>query len=377
MNDTAEIMIGGTCADRFAAVRDAFAANFAQNGELGAAFAVTLDGELVVDLHGGWADAARTRPWTADTVVNVWSTTKGVHAACYAMAFDRGLFTYDQPVADFWPEFAAEAKEAVTIGQLLSHQAGLCGFTSAATEAELLAPGAAARLAAQAPLWAPGSASGYHALAIGILGTELFQRIEGRPIKQFVAEEIAGPLGVDFTVGLPAGEEHRCAELVPPPASPVDPASFTAPQIAALGNPPLRAGFAMTPEWRAADLASANGHGTARALASIYAKLIAKQDALVSPAALAKATAQQIRNVDLVLGIECDWAAGFLRNSSGVFGPVAATFGHTGWGGSFAVADPESGITMAYTMNRMDANLRDDARAKALIAAVYDAELYD
>lgn len=373
MTEAAEIVVGGTCTDRFAAVRDAFAANFAQNGEIGASFAVTLNGELMVDLHGGWADQARTRPWTADTVVNVWSTTKGVHATCYAMAVDRGLFSYDQPVADFWPEFAAEGKGAVTIGQLLSHQAGLCGFTTPASEPDLVAEGAAARLAAQAPIWEPGSASGYHALAIGILGTELFRRIEGRSIKQFVAEEIAGPLGVDFTVGLPAGQEQRCAELVPPPASPVDPASFTAPQIAALGNPPLRAGFAMSPEWRAADLASANGHATARALATIYAKLIAPEGGLVSSATLAKATAQQIRNVDLVLGIECDWAAGFLRNSSGVFGPVSATFGHTGWGGSFAVADPESGLTFAYTMNRMDANLRDDARAKALIAAVYSA----
>ncbi|MFM5895572.1 MAG: serine hydrolase domain-containing protein [Novosphingobium sp.] len=373
MTGLAESAIGGTCDDRFTAVRDAFAANFAQNGEIGASFAVTLNGELVVDLHGGWADAARTRPWTADTVVNVWSTTKGVHATCFAMAADRGLFSYDQPVADFWPEFAAEGKGAVTIGQLLSHQAGLCGFTTPASEPELLADGAAARLVAQAPIWEPGSASGYHALAIGILGTELFRRIEGRSIKRFVAEEVTGPLGVDFTVGLPEGQEHRCAELVPPPASPVDPASFTPAQIAALGNPPLRAGFAMTPEWRAADLASANGHATARALATIYAALIAPEGGLVSSATLAKATAQQIRNVDLVLGIECDWAAGFLRNSSGVFGPVTATFGHTGWGGSFAVADPESGITMAYTMNRMDANLRDDARAKALIAAVYGA----
>ena len=373
MSEATEIQIGGTCTDRFAAVRDAFAANFTQHDELGASFAVTLGGEVVVDLHGGWADPARTRAWTADTVVNVWSTTKGVHAACYAMAADRGLFSYDQPVADFWPEFASNGKAAITIGQLLSHQAGLCGFTTPASEPELLQDGAAARLAAQAPLWEPGSASGYHALSIGILGTELFRRIEGRSIKQFVAEEIAGPLGVDFTVGLPAGQDHRCAELVPPPASPVDPAAFTPPQIAALGNPPLRAGFAMTPEWRAADLPSAGGHGTARALATIYAALIKPQGGLVSPAALAKATAQQIRNVDLVLGIECDWAAGFLRNSSGVFGPVAATFGHTGWGGSFAVADPENGLTFAYTMNRMDANLRDDARAKALIAAVYGA----
>lgn len=374
MTELAQAAIGGTCSDRFAKVRDAFAANFERYDEIGAAFAVTYGGELVADLHGGWADPARTRPWSADTVANVWSTTKGVQATCYAMAVDRGLVDYDQPVVDFWPEFGAEGKDRVTVGQLLSHQAGLCGFATPAGEPDVVGGSqAAARLAAQAPLWEPGSASGYHALAIGILGTELFRRIEGRSIRQFVAEEIAGPLGLDFAIGLPTGQEHRCAELVPPPAMPVDPASFTAPQIAALGNPPLRAGFAMSPEWRGADLPSANGHGTARALASIYARLIAPEGGLVSPATLTKATAQQIRNSDLVLNIECDWAAGFLRNSSGVFGPVAATFGHTGWGGSFAVADPENGLTMAYVMNRMDANLRDDARAKALIAAVYAA----
>lgn len=365
--------ISGTTAPQFTGVADAFADNFAVNDELGAAFCATLNGEVVVDLHGGWADQARTRPWNSDTLVNVWSTTKGVQAACYAMAADRGLFAYDQPVADFWPEFTANGKAAVTVAQLLSHQAGLCGFTSPAGEPDLVAEGAAARLAAQAPMWTPGSASGYHALSIGILGTELFRRIEGRSVKQFVSEEIAGPHGLDFTVGLPTGHEQRCAELVPPAASPVDPATFTPAQIAALGNPPLRAGFAMTPEWRAADLPSAGGHGNARAIASIYAKLIAAQGGLVSPAALAKATARQIRNVDLVLGIECDWAAGFLLNSSGVFGPNEAAFGHSGWGGSFAFADPDTGLTLAYTMNRMDANLRDDARAKSLIGAVYAA----
>lgn len=372
MQGAQDAVIGGSHTDRFAAVRDAFAANFENHDEIGASFAVTLNGEVVVDLHGGWADPQRTRPWREDTVVNVWSTTKGVNATCFAMAADRGLFAYDQPVADFWPEFGAEGKVAITVGQLLSHQAGLCGFTSPASEAEvLMGSEAAARLAAQTPIWAPGSASGYHALSIGILGTELFERIEGRPIKQFVAEEIVGPLGIDFSIGLPAGEEHRCAELSPPPSAPVDPTAFTPAQIAALGNPGLRAGLAMTPEWRAADLPSANGHGTARALATIYARLIAPEGGLVSPETLAKATAQQIRNTDLVLGIECDWAAGFLRNSSGVFGPVAATFGHTGWGGSFAIGDPENGLTMAYTMNRMDANLRNDARANALINAVY------
>lgn len=374
MSGSNEVTVGGTCTDRFAGVREAFERNFALNNEIGASFAVTLNGEMVVDLHGGWADPARTRPWNRDTLVNVWSTTKGVQATCFAMAADRGLFTYDQPVAQFWPEFAAAGKDRVTVGQLLSHQAGLCGFAAAATEADLLSgSAAAARLAQQAPIWEPASASGYHALSIGILGTELFRRIEGRTIRQFVADEIAGPLGLDFAVGLDPGQAQRCAELIPPPTLPVDPGTFNPAQIAAMGNPPLRADFAMTREWRDADLPSANGHGTAHALATIYAKLIAADGGLVSAAGLAAATARQIRHVDLVLGMECDWAAGFLLNSSGVFGPVAATFGHSGWGGSFACGDPENGLTMAYTMNRMDANLRDDARANALIAAVYNA----
>ncbi|GAA4771040.1 serine hydrolase domain-containing protein [Novosphingobium ginsenosidimutans] len=374
MSGSTEITIGGTCTDRFAAVRAAFERNFALNNEIGASFAVTLNGELVVDLHGGWADAARTRPWGPDTLVNVWSTTKGVQATCFAMAADRGLFSYDQPVAAFWPEFAAAGKDRVTVGQLLSHQAGICGFTAAATEADLLSGNTAAqRLAQQVPIWEPASASGYHALSIGILGTELFRRIEGRSIRQFVAEEIAGPLGLDFAIGLDSSQNSRCAELVPPPALPVDPTTFNAAQLAAMGNPPLRADIAMTKTWRDADLPSANGHGTARALASIYAALIAPEGGLVSPQGLAAATSRQIRHADLVLGMECDWAAGFLLNSSGLFGPIATAFGHSGWGGSFACADPENRLTIAYTMNRMDANLRDDARANALVAAVYSA----
>ena len=154
MSGSNEVTVGGTCSDRFAGVREAFERNFALNNEIGASFAVTLNGEMVVDLHGGWADPARTRPWNRDTLVNVWSTTKGVQATCFAMAADRGLFTYDQPVAQFWPEFAAAGKDRVTVGQLLSHQAGLCGFAAAATEADLLSgSAAAARLAQQAQIW--------------------------------------------------------------------------------------------------------------------------------------------------------------------------------------------------------------------------------
>ena len=370
-----ETVIAGDCAAKFAAVGKAFADNFSERDELGGAVCVMHRGQLVVDLHGGWADPERSRAWQTDTVVNVWSSTKGIQATCYAIAADRELFNYDQPVSDFWPEFAARNKGTITIGQLLSHQAGLCGFITPATESDLIAGQVAAdRLAAQAPLWEPGTASGYHALSIGILGTELFRRIEGRTMRQFVADELAGPLGIALTIGLPADQNNRRAELIPPVEQPVKVEAVpTAPQIAALGNPPLRAAFANSLEWRTADLPSANGHANARALAAVYAQLIASHAPLVSSSALAEATRIRSSRIDLVLGLECAWAAGFLRNSKSVFGPSADAFGHSGWGGSLAFADPANDLAMAYVINRMGSNLRDDPRAVALIDATYAA----
>lgn len=365
--------ISGTTATQFSRVANAFANNFADHGEIGAAVAVFHKGQPVVDLYGGHADRARARPWQANTVVNVWSSTKGIQASCFAIAADRGLFLYEQPVADFWPEFAANGKSSVTIEQLLSHQAGLCGFDTPASVADVLAgEQAAARLAAQQPLWDPGSANGYHALTIGVLGTELFQRIEGRSIRQFVAEELTGPLDIDLTIGLPTDQLHRCADLVPPESSLVnDPAALTPAQIAAMGNPAINPAMAETPEWRAADLPSANGHANALALATVYARLIDDSQPLVSRATLAEATRARTDAVDLVLGLRCRWGAGFLANSEGVYGPGQRTFGHSGYGGSFAFADPDAGLAVAYTMNRMGANLRDDPRAMALIGAIY------
>ena len=369
---TQQAIVAGHCDPRFAAVRAAFAANFAERGDVGAAVTVILDGDVVVDLTGGWRDAARTEPWQADTLVNVWSSTKGVAATCFAMLVDAGRISYGDRVARWWPDFAAAGKETVTIGQLLSHQAGLCGFATPADVADLLAgSSAAARLAAQAPLWVPGTASGYHAITIGILATELFERIEGRSLRRFVAEEINGRRGFDISIGLDAGEEERRAELIAPPdMNSAQVGSFTPVQIAALANPALDPMLPNDPAWRAADLPSANGHANARSLASLYSALIRGE--LTGSGALAEATAPRIENVDLVLGLPVRWGAGFLLNSEGVYGPGATTFGHSGWGGSFAMADPAAGLAMSYTMNRMGTLLRDDPRAVALIAAVYD-----
>jgi len=371
MND--DFAVSGHCDPRFAAVREALHANFTERGEIGAAVTVIVDGAVAVDLTAGWRDAARTRPWQPDTLVNVWSSTKGVAAACFAMLVDAGRISYDDPVARHWPDFAAEGKAAVTIGQLLSHQAGLCGFTTPATFADLLAgPAAAARLAAQAPLWQPGTASGYHAISVGILATELFRRITGTSLRQFVADDLRARRGFDISIGLDARDESRRAEVIAQPE--MDSAqmgSLTPPQIAALANPPLDPLAPNRREWRDADLPSANGHGNARALAELYAALI--DGRLVSPDTLSKATRTQIESVDLVLGLSARWGAGFLMNTDGIYGPNRGAFGHSGWGGSFAMADPGAQIAMSYTMNRMGVQLRDDPRAKALISAVYAA----
>jgi|UPI0003C14AFB CubicO group peptidase (beta-lactamase class C family) len=365
----------GVCAPAFAGVRDAFVANFTDRGEIGAAFSLVVDGETVVDLWGGWRDAARSRPWEADSLVNVWSTTKGLNAICFAMLVQRGLADYEAPVARWWPEFAAAGKDDITLGDLLSHQAGLSGFTTPAVLEDLYAGEAAAqRLAAQAPIWPPRSASGYHAISIGILAAALFRRIEGRPIGRFVAEEIAAPFGLDLSIGLSPPNGTRAAEMIAPPEmgsaalGALNPA-----QIAALANPGLDPRLPNTEAWRAAELPSANGFSNARALARLYALLLSPDGPLVGAETLAKATTARIEGRDLVLDLFARWAAGFLRNSEELYGPHPESFGHSGWGGSFAFADPKAGIAMSYTMNRMSAQLRGDPRAMALIEAVYAA----
>lgn len=370
---TENLEIAGHCSPRFDAVRAAFAGNFAERGDVGAAVAVYHHGDLVVDLSGGWQDAAQTRPWQPDTVVNVWSSTKGVQAACFAMLVDAGKLDYADPVAQHWPEFGAAGKAGITVGQLLSHQGGLCGFAGPATIDDLLGGAAsAARLAAQAPLWEPGTASGYHAITIGILGTALFERIEGRSVRQFVADELRGKRGFDISVGLAPHEDHRRAEMISPPKMDSRQlGAMTPAQVAALGNPGLDPQMPNDPRWRAADLPSANGHTNARALAGLYAAVL--DGSLVSPAALAKATTPQIEGTDKVLGIPAQWGAGYLLNAQRHYGPNAAAFGHSGWGGSFAIGDPVAGIALSYTMNRMGTQLRDDPRNLALISAVYDA----
>ncbi|MEV0966749.1 serine hydrolase domain-containing protein [Streptomyces sp. NPDC049910] len=382
------IHIQGHCDTRFAAVRAAFEENFVQRGELGAAVAVRVGGRTVVDLWGGWADAAGTRPWERDTLVNVWSTTKGPVALCVHILADRGLLDLDAPVATYWPEFAAAGKESVLVRHLLSHRSGLAGLREPHTFAELCDwELTVARLAATEPWWEPGTRSGYHALTFGFLVGEVVRRVTGLLPGAFLREAVTGPHGVDFAVGLPEKDHHRAAELVHAPSSStggqaamfseLDPVT-----LAAAANPVVGAAEANGPRWRAAEIPAANGHGTARAVAELYG-IVASGGVLGDSRVLSIAAAERVREGqgpcrDLVLGAGFDHdteiALGlWLSGSNGSYGPNPRAIGHDGFGGSFGLADPETELSMGYVMNRMGPRIADDPRKTALIEAVYRA----
>ncbi len=365
----------GHCSSRFRKVGERFRDNLETGRDVGASIALYVDGVLEVDLWGGHCDAARLRPWHADTLVNVWSTTKGVVAACFAIAHERGLCSYEDRVADHWPQFAAAGKGAITIAELLSHQAGLSAF-SEAVRVEDFAEGAmlAERLASQAPLWEPGTRSGYHAITVGFLASELFRRIEGRSIAGFVGAELAE---FDLHIGIDEQNAARVADILPSGLAPQgDAPELDEIQLATLGNPALVPEDANRDIWRSAEIPSANGFAHARGLAALYSSLLTGRPGArfaLSSESLAAATKIRRAGPDAVLGLDANWASGFLRNSHGIYGPGAAAFGHSGWGGSFAFADPERGLAMAYTMNAMGTDLVGDPRAVALVSAVYEA----
>ncbi|MEU0148859.1 serine hydrolase domain-containing protein [Streptomyces sp. NPDC006288] len=379
--------IHGHCDDRFTAVRDAFAANFAERDELGAAVTVLLDGAPVVDLWGGWADGGRTRPWERDTVVNVWSTTKGPTALCAHILVDRGLLDLDAPVAAYWPEFAAEGKESVRVRHLLSHRSGVAGLRDPHTLAELYDwELTTARLAATAPWWEPGTRSGYHAISYGFLVGEVVRRVTGLLPGEFLRQEVTGPLGIDFTVGLPEEDAGRVAELVQPTTVSREQAALFARMepvaLASLLNPGTGIAAANTPEWRAAEIPAANGHGTARAVAALYG-VLAGRGTLDGRRILSEEAAERVREGqgscrDLVLGAgfahDTELGLGlWLSGPNASYGPNPRAVGHDGAGGSCGLADPEAGIALGYVMNRMGPNIADDPRKMALVDAVYGA----
>ena len=372
----ADVEIRGVCPPKFGEVRAAFAANFAAGLELGARFSLAVEGEIVVDLMGGWADRAQTRPFAEDTLTPVFSTSKAIASFMIARLVGDGRLTYGQRVSEFWPEFAAAGKEALTVEQALSHQAGLCGFPGPMAPADWFDwDGVCARLAAMTPLWPPGSASGYHPVTFGYLAGEIFRRVDGRTLGSALREEIAGPLDLDLWIGLPNAEHPRVADVRRPPAMP-DLGPMTEPKRLAFFTKWASPGGVDQAAWRRAEIPSANGHATAPALALLMAALASDGDLgaarVLASGVAAEAARQRIAGADLVLPYEMSWGAGFIRNEGlWIYGPGRETFGHSGWGGSCAFADPERGVSGAYVMNRQSADLIADPRSRRLIEAAY------
>jgi CubicO group peptidase (beta-lactamase class C family) len=378
-----ETPIQGTVDPSYTKLREAFAGIFADGWEQGGAVAAVVDGKLVADLWGGFADAAGTRPWRRDTLVNIWSATKGVMAVAIAMLVERGKLAYDRPIADVWPGFGVNGKEAISLDLALSHQAGLNGLADAdGLNGPMDLAGVYAwtpyveALAAMAPLWSPGSRCVYHAFTYGHLAGEPLRRVDGRSAGRFVAEEIAGPLGVPIYIGLPEGEDHRVAELIEGPgASDWVTETLSGPYPQACRNPVVRATQPNDRAWRAAEIPGANGQSDARALAMMYGSLASGRSPLVSPAGLAEATRPRFDGVDACFQTPASYGAGFdLANAC--YGSRASkhSFGHTGWGGTFAFADPEARIGFAYVTNRMlgfDDGI--DPRRQRLVEALYAA----
>ena len=369
-----EIPISGYTSPGFEPVRAAFEENFTEADELGASFYAECNGVVLVDLVGGWRDRARQQVWTHDTLAPVYSTTKGIAALVLASVIDKLPKGYDTHISELWPAFAASGKAQITIGQLASHQAGLPGFPEPIDPQIWLTPDLCAdALAALAPLWPPGTAHGYHPQSWGYLIGKLVKIIDGRSLGTVLREDFTTMADIDFHIGTPACEHDRIADIMRPR------------QLADLGeiNEPTRVAFLTkwaasnrgADTWRTIEIPSANGHGHAKSTARLYSVLANRgrldDRQIINPDAYAGLIQRRAIGPDLVLPYETDFAAGLMRNNLGFFGPNPNTFGHAGWGGSMALADPDQQISAAYVMNRQSNKLIGDPRSRRLIDTLY------
>jgi CubicO group peptidase (beta-lactamase class C family) len=365
------------CPPRFAAVRDAILANFEGDfAELGARFVACIEGEPVVDLWGGFADRARTAPFDRSTLAPVFSSTKAIASLMLAWRVGQGRIAYGQKATDLWPEFGQAGKAGLTVEQMLSHQAGLAGLRGP-LDPDIWFDWQAVvdELERAEPLWPPGTASGYHPMTFGYLAGELFRRADGRSLGVALREELGEPLGLEFWIGLPESEDPRVCQVQRPPAMP-DLGEITEPRRLAFLVPWSAVASRDVRRWRAVESPGANGHGTALALARAMAILACDGELdgreILPPGLALEAGRARISGPDKVLPYDLSWGAGFLRNAGlGVYGPSAHAFGHSGWGGSCAVADPERRLSFAYVMNRQSAHLIGDPRSRRLIDALY------
>ena len=368
--------IHGFCHEQFASVQRAFEANFENDGDVGASVAVSLEGEMVVDLWGGHRDAAGTLPWQEDTIVNVYSTTKTMAALCALVLADRGEIDFYEPVKTYWPEFAQNGKDKIEIRHFMSHSAGLSG-----TDEQILGEDlydwdrVVGALEKQAPWWEPGTASGYHAITQGHLIGEVVRRVTGMSCGTFFRTEIAEPLDADFHIGTGVEHHHRIGELIPPKSDLAGQGAGDSIAARTFASPAIRARASATPEWRMAEIPAANGHGNARSVARIQTVIangghaFGKQ--IMSEAGCRTVFDEQIDGTDLVLQAPMRFGMGYgltPRKS-----PRELCF-WGGWGGSSVVIDPGSRLCVAYVMNRMEGSLLGDDRSLSINRAALRPE---
>ncbi len=384
-----QLPLGGSCATEFASVRDAFVKNFTEHNDVGAAVAVWVDGDLVVNLWGGYSDARRRRRWRENTLASVFSGTKGLTSTCVHLLADRGEIDLYAPVAQYWPEFGAAGKQDITGASGLGHRSGGSGprtrrHWNDTTDWDRVCR----QIAASEPWWEPGTAQGYHMVTFGFILGEVVRRVTGRTIGHYLRTEIAEPMGIDVHIGLPAGEHRRCADMINKPhirdvlakgQAPADPESLAEHPMAALS---VAMGFVPDDElgsneltrWRAAEFPGTNGHVSARGLATFYNGL-AQGKLLTADHIESVRVSQGGFDPDVVLGprvADHGWGLGYMLNQRGVAGPNLRTFGHGGSGGSYGFVDLENRIGYAYVMNYFDATkCNADPRSTALSDEVY------
>ncbi len=369
--------MSGHCDARFGAVRDEFARNFAERGEVGAAVCVVLDGATVVDLAGGWAVEPARVPWRHDTLVDFYSVGKAFVALLALQLVDEGRLGLDDPIAAVWPEFAAGGKEGATLRHALCHRAGVPAIRTPLADDDLWDWGTmAGALAATEPWWEPGTRHAYHTNTYGHLIGEVVRRVSGETCRDRLAA-VVGPLDADVHVGVPPGEQHRCADVLfaapGPPAALDDSLEGDAlMEMLSYFNPPgfSSMGVVNTPQWRGAEVPSTNGHGSARGVARLYAALL-EPGRLLSADLLAEATSAQSSGYCPILHEDVTFGLGFKPTvPRRPFGPNPGSFGHFGTGGAVGFADPVGGVAFGYVMNHVVPRWQS-TRNRSLMAALY------
>ncbi len=368
-------MINGFVDPRFQRVADVFSESFKAGHDLGAACALTIDGQPILDIYGGYTDRKKTQEWQEDTLVSIYSSGKAVVALLVAKAVDEGLLDYQMPLAHYWPEFGQHGKENITLAQVMSHQSGLPGISHEIDPALWLDwVGMCNELAGMKPQWTPGTQNGYHPQTYGFLAGEALRRVYGKAVGQLMRERISEPFGLDIYCGVNDEEIARVSTMIKPTRAP-DLGPMNEHKMAAFVSKWASAGGVGKDAWAKAEIPAANMHANASSLTKLISVIACggtyNGTRMISAEALMQMQQEQIRGDDLVLPFNLSWACGLMRNVNYVYGPVEETVGHSGFGGSCVLADPKNKLSFSFVLNKMSHYLVGDPRTTRLIDAVY------